>query len=239
MASSRSSKKLTQPTPRPSARAASQRFCTAHAVEYDATCGWACRPSTWRPPRVGSQVTTTLSGVSRIASTFRSLKARARAPGSPAANTSCWWRARACARSRTVPVAEHDEVPRLAQPHAGRLMRGGQHPGQHVVGDRVGEEAVADVAAPGDHLVQRIDIGPGHRVGRRPPRGDRGAGRRGAGCRDAGSQGAGRRDAGPLAAGPRLAAPRVLRRAEHVLVFGHVFLLPDAPCAPCAMAAAP
>ena len=40
-ASSRSSKKLTQPTPRPSARAASQKFCTAHAVEYAATWGWA------------------------------------------------------------------------------------------------------------------------------------------------------------------------------------------------------
>ena len=83
----------------PSARAASQKFCTAHAVEYAATCGWAWRPSTWRPPRVESQVTTMLTGVSRIASTLSSRKARARGPGSPAANTSCCRRARASACS--------------------------------------------------------------------------------------------------------------------------------------------
>ncbi|WP_265694033.1 5,6-dimethylbenzimidazole synthase, partial [Streptomyces griseolus] len=34
----------TQPTPSPSARAASHRFSTASAEEYGAICGWVCRP---------------------------------------------------------------------------------------------------------------------------------------------------------------------------------------------------
>jgi len=37
--------------------------------------------------------------------------------------------------------------PRLAQPDARRLVRGGEHPGQHLVVDRVGQEPVPDVPA--------------------------------------------------------------------------------------------
>jgi hypothetical protein len=88
-----------------------------------------------------------LTGVSRIASTFSSRKARARGPGS-----------RAVHLLPDRPVAQHDEVPGLAEPHAGRLVRGGQHPGEQGIVHRIGQEPVAHVAPPGHHPVQRVDV---------------------------------------------------------------------------------
>jgi hypothetical protein len=99
-ASSRSSKKLTQPTPRPSARAASHRLATASTLEKSAVCGWVARPSVCRPPRVRSHVTTTLTGVSRIDSILSWSNARARAAGRAAAKSSRCRAARAAIRSR-------------------------------------------------------------------------------------------------------------------------------------------
>ncbi len=99
-ASSRSSKKLTQPTPRPSARAASHKFATASTLEKSAVRGWVARPSVCRPPRVRSQLTAMLTGVSRMDSIFSRSNARARAPGRSAANASRCRPASAATRSR-------------------------------------------------------------------------------------------------------------------------------------------
>ena len=53
-----------------------------------------------RPPLVLSQLTTMLTGVSRIDSIFSRSNARARAPGSSSANSPACLRARAAIRSR-------------------------------------------------------------------------------------------------------------------------------------------
>src|SRR6202047_1263694 len=146
-ASSRSSKKLTQPTPRPSARAASHRLATASTLEKSAVWGWTWRPRVCRPPRVRSQVTTMLTGVSRIDSIFSRSKARARAPGSPAADSS---------RYRAGRVGDNNEVPGLGEAPRRRLMGGREHPPEHVGGHWIGPEALPDVPAVGDHPVHRL-----------------------------------------------------------------------------------
>jgi len=59
-------------------------------------------------------------------------------------------------------LAEEHEVPRLAQPHAGRLVRRGEHPGQYLAGDRIGQESVAHVPARGGEPVEGVDVLLGH-----------------------------------------------------------------------------
>ncbi len=66
-------------------------------------------------------------------------------------------RERMDARARRA-VPQDDEVPRLAQADAGRLVRGRQHPGEQVVADRVWPESVTHIPARGDQPVERVDI---------------------------------------------------------------------------------
>ena len=63
-----------------------------------------------------------------------------------------------------LPVAKNEEVPRLAQPDARRLVRGGEDPGQHAVVDRVWQEAVPDVPPGAGDLVEGLDLGGVERV---------------------------------------------------------------------------
>ena len=61
---------LTQPTPTPSARPASQRFSTAQTVLYRSISGWEVRPRTTGPFRERSHVTQRFRGDSRIPSSL-------------------------------------------------------------------------------------------------------------------------------------------------------------------------
>ena len=63
-------KMLTQPTPRPSARAASHRFCTAHTLLYKSIVLMCVRPTTTGPVRSRSQVMHRLIGDSTMPSSF-------------------------------------------------------------------------------------------------------------------------------------------------------------------------
>ena len=73
---------LTHPTPTPSARAASHRFCTAQHTLYTPVCGIEPRPMTNGPNRDSLYVTHTLTGASSIPSSL-SERYRSRRRGSP------------------------------------------------------------------------------------------------------------------------------------------------------------
>ena len=151
------SNRVTQPTPSPSARAASQRFSMAHAHDHRSASGKVARPST---PPAGvrrSQATTTPRGASRIPSSWRSSNRRA-ASGS----ISAAWRSRCssairAARSRVASSRDDDEPPGLAVPDGRGDVRGVEHPADDLRVDRVGA-VPADVAPGSEDVVERLTL---------------------------------------------------------------------------------
>ena len=94
-----------------------------------------------------------LTGVSRIDSTFRAPKARARAAGSPAAYWSRLRRASAATRSRWARSVMTMKSQGWEKPTDGAWWAAASSRAEHVVRYRVRQEALAHVAALGDDPV--------------------------------------------------------------------------------------
>lgn len=156
---SRSSKKLTQPTPRPSARAASQRFSTASAAEYGAICGWVSPAEgvAAAAGQVGGDDDVHRGVEDGLDLQFLELLR-------PALGQRLGVRLALALREFVhVPAGlggtDDHEIPRLRVPDRRRGVRRLQHAEQHVVRDRVAAEAVADVPALAHHLQHGLALG--------------------------------------------------------------------------------
>ena len=134
---------LTQPTPTPSALAASQRFCTAQTVLYRSISGWAVRPRTTGPCRDRSQVMQRFRGDSQIPSSLSDRYASPRSPSNRPAASALDRSKAALIRRPDLGRPDHQEVPGLHEPDRRGVVGRHQQPAEHVVGDRVGQEVAA------------------------------------------------------------------------------------------------
>ena len=139
-------KMLAQPTPSPSARAASQRFCTAHAAVARSMVGMCVRPITASPLRERSQVMPQIDRHFEDACSLSWLYSSLHRPGT-------WppprhWLAR---KPPHAPLyggrANQQEIPRLHETHRGRMVPPPSDARQRPSSTGSGKELPAHVAA--------------------------------------------------------------------------------------------